>query len=443
MENYLLFFCAYFIEAIILWQYAFTTFHPKHSAFTRIALLASLYFLLSIFFALNLIGVNAIAFFAANFIFFYFMFYSGLFSALFHASLVTAIMGLSELIVTSAIPNMMYNYYEATNFKQTFIVHMILSKFLYFLLLFAISHFTTHRKEITQPNRKEILLILTIPLLSIWIAISIFMIYVDSLLPNHLCKMILISAFLLLIINIITWFIYTYTQRKNREFTTLQLQLQRELDAAAYYQMLLKQDESQQILIHDIKKHLQSLSILNEQGQQDKIHAYIQQIINSSDLQVAARLCDNEMLNAILGRYSRRCMEEQIDFHADIRSGVVDFIKDEDMTSLFCNLLDNALEAAATYPHSYIELSVHNRPNTPLTIISMINSCRINPFDKNGQLHSRKADPLRHGFGMKSVERMVAKYNGEMTMYYKDEDYTFHTIIMLRDKEKIKQKMLP
>ena len=443
MENYLLFFCAYFIEAIILWQYAVTTFHPKHSAFTRIALLATLYFTLSIFFALNLIGVNAIAFFIANFLFFYFMFYSGLFSALFHASLTTAIMGLSELIVTSGIPNMMYNYYESTNFEQTFMIHMIPSKFLYFLLLFAISHFTTRRKENKQPNRFEILLILAIPLLSIWIAISIFMIYVDSLLPDHLCRLILISAFLLLIINIITWFIYTYTQRKNREFTTLQLQLQRELDATAYYQMLLKQDESQQILIHDIKKHLQSLSILNEQGQQDKIHAYIQQIINSSDLQVAARLCDNEMLNAILGRYSRRCMEEQIDFHADVRSGVVDFIKNDDMTSLFCNLLDNALEAATNYPHSYIELSVHNRPNTPLTIITMINSCRINPFDKNGQLRSRKADTLRHGFGMKSVERMVAKYNGEMTMYYKDEDYTFHTIIMLRDKEKIKQKMLP
>lgn len=438
MENYFLFFCAYFIEAIILWQYAVNIFHPKHSTLTRITLLTTLYFTLSIFFALNLVSINAIAFFAANFIFFYFTFYSGLFSALFHASLTTAIMGISELIVTSAIPNMMYNYYESTSFEQTFVTHMILSKFLYFLLLFAISHYTTHRKENKQPNRREILLILTIPLLSIWIAVSLFMVYVEQLLPKYLCNMILVSAVLLLLINIITWFIYTYTQRKNREFTTLQLQLQRELDAAAYYQMLLKQDESQQILIHDIKKHLQSLSILNEQGQQDKIHAYIQQIINSSDLQVAARLCDNEMLNAILGRYSRRCMEEQIDFHADIRSGVVDFIKDEDMTSLFCNLLDNALEAATNYPHSYIELSVHNRPNTPLTIISMINSCRINPFDKNGQLHSRKADPLRHGFGMKSVERMVAKYNGEMTMYYKDEDYTFHTIIMLRDKEKIK-----
>lgn len=443
MENYFLFFCAYVLEGLTLWQYCAAIFQAKHSTFIRMLSLTVLYGILSVIFSLNILILNVVLQLIANFIFIFSLYYSSLLSALFHATLTTSLLGISELFFINLFPNMAYNLYDSPHYQQYFILNMIGSKLIYFLLLFTISHLLTKTKEDKQPNRKEILLIALIPLFSGFVMVTLFTSCERLLLPSYLSYMILISAFLLLIINIITWFIYTYTQRKNREFTTLQLQLQRELDAAAYYQMLLKQDESQQILIHDIKKHLQSLSILNEQGQQDKIHAYIQQIINSSDLQVAARLCDNEMLNAILGRYSRRCMEEQIDFHADIRSGVVDFIKDEDMTSLFCNLLDNALEAATNYPHSYIELSVHNRPNTPLTIISMINSCRINPFDKNGQLHSRKADPLRHGFGMKSVERMVAKYNGEMTMYYKDEDYTFHTIIMLRDKEKIKQKMLP
>lgn len=212
----------------------------------------------------------------------------------------------------------------------------------------------------------------------------------------------------------------------------MQLQLQKEYDTTEYYKMLLQQNENQQILIHDIKKHLHSISLLNEQGQQDKISIYINQIINSSDLQSSVHICDNDMLNAILCRYAHQCNTYKIDFRMDVRSHAIDFIKDDDLTSLFCNLLDNALESARTYPESYIELNVAHRPNTVLTILTMTNSCRLNPFDKNGKLISRKRDTLRHGFGLKSIQRIVNHYHGEMQLYYKKEDHTFHTIIILK-----------
>lgn len=287
-------------------------------------------------------------------------------------------------------------------------------------------------KEEQQPNKIEFLLIATIPIVSIWVIFSLIIVCIEVELPLFINRMILVSSFLLLLINLITWIIYSYTQRKNCEFTNLQLQLQKEQDSTEYYKMLLQQDESQQILIHDIKKHLSSLSLLNEQKQTEKISAYIHQLINSSDLQSTARLCDNELLNAILGRYSRQCMDLSKNFHVDVRSGVVDFMGENDLTSLFCNLLDNSLEAIRDYPDGYMELMVSKRSNGNMTIITLVNSCRVNPFDKYGRLISPKADSLRHGFGLKSIERIVKSYNGEMQQYYKAEDYTFHTIILLR-----------
>lgn len=245
--------------------------------------------------------------------------------------------------------------------------------------------------------------------------------------------MVLISTLFLLIINLITWSIYSYTQRKNQEFTALQIQLQKEQDTADYNKMLLKQSENQQILIHDIKKHLNSISLLNEQGQTEKISAYIHQLVNSSDLQTAVRMCDHALLNAILGRYSRLCMEYGINFHTDVRSHVIDFMDENHLTALFCNLLDNSVEAAHKYSGGYIELTASKRGSGAITIITLINSCRVNPFDKYGGLVSPRADSLHHGFGVKSVERIVKCYNGEMKQYYKAEDYTFHTIIMLRN----------
>lgn len=39
---------------------------------------------------------------------------------------------------------------------------------------------------------------------------------------------------------------------------------------------------------------------------------------------------------------------------------------------------------------------------------------------------------MRHGFGLKSIRRIIKKYNGDIEMYYNDVTCTFHTIIMLK-----------
>ena len=83
--------------------------------------------------------------------------------------------------------------------------------------------------------------------------------------------------------------------------------------------MLHSQSENQSILIHDIKKHLQSIEMLNEEKDHEKISLYIQQLLLSSELKERSRICDRELLNAILSRYQRICSERNITFHADIR----------------------------------------------------------------------------------------------------------------------------
>lgn len=436
MENYPLYFCAYFMEAIALWQYTTAIFHSKHSLLSRLVLLTSLYGILSFTFSLKILWLNLFLFLFANFIYILSMFHLGLFSSLFHAALISVIMSLSELLASSLYPNLLYNYFDSINFQQAFTINMILSKTLYFFLLFIISHIWSKNKETQLSNRKEILLLIIIPIFSMWITFSLLMICIKVILPAFLNYMVLISTLFLLIINLITWSIYTYTQRKNREFTNLQLQLQKEQDNAEYNKMLLKQNENQQILIHDIRKHLSSICLLNEQGESEKITAYIHQLVNSSDLQSTARMCDHKLLNVILSRYSRQCMEARISFHADVRSGVVDFMSENDLTSLFCNLLDNSVEAARHYPDGFIDLMVSKRSEGAMTLITLINSCRINPFDKYGKLVSKKGDPLHHGFGLRSIERITKCYGGEMKQYYNAEDYTFHTIILLMRPKK-------
>ena len=63
----------------------------------------------------------------------------------------------------------------------------------------------------------------------------------------------------------------------------------------------------------------------------------------------------------------------------------------------------------------------------------MKNSCRKNPFNNlDRKLISTKSNSAGHGFGIKSMKRIVKKYNGDMEIYYDEEEKVFHTIITLK-----------
>jgi sensor histidine kinase regulating citrate/malate metabolism len=221
-------------------------------------------------------------------------------------------------------------------------------------------------------------------------------------------------------------------QEKYEELTSIRLRLQKDEDLAAYYQMLDEQDENQRILIHDIKKHLQSITFLNEDHEHHKLSQYVNQLLQSSELKDSLRVCDYPILNSILCRYIKQAKEGHISFHADIRKNTTHFLKDQDLTTIFCNLLDNAFKAALQVPEGYVELYVNKQSQTPFVSLSLINSCRKNPFSRDGKILPRRDKSGYHGYGIKSVEKVVKKYDGEMKMYYDIETQTFHTILYMK-----------
>ena len=114
----------------------------------------------------------------------------------------------------------------------------------------------------------------------------------------------------------------------------------------------------------------------------------------------------------------------------DVRTGCVDFLSKYDLTALFSNLLDNAVDAAKNIPNSFIELNIsaHNHDSI---VISMVNSCKKDPFTRSHRLTSTKKDKQNHGYGMKSIERVIKKYNGYSRFYFNQESCTFHAVIIL------------
>ena len=91
------------------------------------------------------------------------------------------------------------------------------------------------------------------------------------------------------------------------------------------------------------------------------------------------------------------------------------------------------MEAAGKVPDAYIEVNGSKRENTPFVLITVVNSCRVNPFKNDAaDPATTKADKRSHGFGLKSIRKICAKYHGDIQMYYNDATLTFHTVITLR-----------
>lgn len=426
-------FFSFLTEAVILWQYASGLFAAKHSAKKKFVILCGCYLILfaASFFESKLINVTL--YFAFNFIFLVTQYCLNTYSAFFHSSILASVMILCEVMVYYIIRYFSPHFFERSENFHFLVIFAIFSKLMFFTIIYIILHFLKGLQNRDERQDKSAFLLALIPITSVFVIITFTKISDSCDLSPVLNWMLTLSAVFLLTINLLIFGIEQYNRKKSLDFTEMQLLLQRESDSAQYYEMLLSQHENQSILIHDIKRHLQSINALNDKMEHDKIRKYIQGLMESSDLKEVSRLCDHEMLNAILARYGQGCLTRHIDFHADIRSGIIDFIADADITSLFCNLLDNAMEAAGHVPDSFIEISVCKREKTPFIIITMINSSRKNPFDgQNGKLATNKSDKHKHGFGIKSIQKVVAKYHGNMQMYYNQESLTFHTVITLK-----------
>lgn len=427
---------SFLVEAIVLWQYTVTLFLPKGQTKTRLFLLCFSYFSLFVLSLFDIKWLNAFVYLLVNFLFLLSQYQLKWHSAMFHSAVLTAVMSMCELTVFSVMEHFVPHFFSQASSFHNIILFAIFSKLIFFTVIYTLMHVLKKSQEYSRKHEQHSPLLVFIPLISVYIMLIFVAVHDSCVLSSMLSFMITVGAVLLLVTNLFVFGIDLRNQKKNLEFTEMQLLLQKEAATAEYYKMLLSQNENQSILIHDIKKHLQSIHALNSKKEHNKLSAYIERLLDSSDLKESARLCDHELLNTILCRYQRQCKENQILFHTDIRHGTIDFIADSDLTSLFCNLLDNAVEAACRNPEAFIEINSSKRSNAPWIVISVINSSRQDPFlNSNGMLISNKPNKRKHGFGLKSIRKTVSKYHGEIKMYFHKDTMTFHTIIFLKQPE--------
>lgn len=421
--------CNFLAEAIMVSIYLGYVLIPKkenrHIYLSFIVTYIVLFFLQHFF---SSILINATAFFICNYLLVIYCFRVSLGQATTQAVFLTSSLAISELL-TGLFLSCFGVAFDAYRTHVALMIAMsVIGRLLYFIiLLIAMKVLGKGHDDI----EKSALYGLTIlPIISTGITILVILIGFRSELNQTVELLMIITAFIMLFINIAFVMFYHYLQKIHEQNTAIQLELQKEKNDAEYYMATGNLNENQRILIHDMKNHLAAIGALAQENDVPSILNYVEQIQPVLTSANKGRFCSNPTLNALVSHTDKICREKGISFDCDIRENSLSQLDAPSLTALLGNLLSNAVESAEKSKAHWLEVSIQTKAAQKTVLVTVTNSCDSAPIAKRGNLlQTTKADSTRHGVGLISVQRIIDKYHGIATKYYDSAKNEFHFIV--------------
>lgn len=263
-----------------------------------------------------------------------------------------------------------------------------------------------------------------------FIALNLFMIpiYPTTLYTGRVLQgyIVLSIAMLVLLFVFNTIFLLMATSlnrnaRLRQENQLLSLQQQR-------YENLKTAIEEARQARHDMRHHLNHISMLAEENDMETLKAYLAQTVSRiPDLDM--RFCENRAADSVLGYYCALAKREGIPFSAQIDLPQTLPVDEIDMCLVLSNLLENALEASLrTVPaRRWMKVNAYVHAER-LLLMQVENACDGEIKETNGVFRSSKRKG--NGIGIQSVRHIAEKNGGASTFAY--QNGVFCAKIMLR-----------
>lgn len=189
-----------------------------------------------------------------------------------------------------------------------------------------------------------------------------------------------------------------------------------EMHLSNYTEMSHKYEESRAI-IHDIKKHLM---VANELNDNESHSQYLSDVYKRMDELFGGFKCSNKILSVVISQKMSYAKSKGIKIIISAEDVPIDFVEDLDITAIFANLWDNAIEACnKVNGEKYIEMSI-TRVND-FILINIENSYNGILKTENKNLISTKEN--HSCVGLKSVKLSVEKYEGVFMTNYNSKSF--------------------
>lgn len=428
------FICVYLVEGITAWQYFSSLFIPKKKPIIRISLFILGYALGCLLFNLSIIWINTIFFTLLNLLLLKSFYICSWKSCIYHTVLLTCLTLGTEILVEFLL-GMLFGGAEKYQDSLPILVFLcVFSKLLYYTLTKLCIRLSPKSLTNIHDAGPIALLLGSFSFSTIFILLIMAYSALYCNLPPFIETLMMVGALILLLSALAIFAGYQYSQKLNKENLELQLIKQKDQVEGEYFSALEDQYERQQVLLHDLRRHLTAIKEFALENEDQQVVHYVSNLQNLPALQRKLKYCENLMLNVVLARYKELSDEKGIQFSADVRDVDMDFLAQNDITALFGNLLENAVESAENSEKPYIELIIGSNGDThsdAKLFVSLTNSCDSEPLkDSAGNFLTHKLNKEWHGMGQKSIKRAVKKYGGTLEHQYCKETHLFHTSIL-------------
>ncbi|WP_261291108.1 sensor histidine kinase [Paraclostridium sordellii] len=218
----------------------------------------------------------------------------------------------------------------------------------------------------------------------------------------------------LVVASIIIILLFRRVIKENKEKTKNEL-MKNKLDMQ-YEHYLSVQESHMKVkkLYHDINNHI--CCIDNLKNNNKEVSEYINNLKDEIKSFKDNYNTGNMILDIIINEKSELCSKKGIKFICDINFSKVDFIKPIDVSSIFANILDNAIEACDKIHDEDVEkyIRIKGTISKAYFVIKCENSKVNNIKFKKNKLLTDKMDKFVHGIGTQSIKSSLDKYDGEL-----------------------------
>lgn len=186
------------------------------------------------------------------------------------------------------------------------------------------------------------------------------------------------------------------------------------------FKILIQKYDEARTIIHDIKKHIEVADDIKNVSS-DSYLQYLSEINERINNLFVRFRCSNKILSVILSQKISCAKAKGISIDIEVDEVPIDFIDDFDITSIFANLWDNAIEACCQNEgKNFIKMKM-TRFNSFIAI-DMSNSFNGVVNCNNEKYLSTK---LNHdGIGLRSINLSVEKYDGVFIPKHNDVVFT-------------------
>ena len=204
----------------------------------------------------------------------------------------------------------------------------------------------------------------------------------------------------------------TCEEHARQEVTALQNILQTQ------YANYRSSEESVELInrkYHDLKHQI---AVLRSEVKSGKNLEYLDRVEQEIHAYEAENKTGNRVLDTILTSKSLHCQQNGIQLTCVADGAALDFMDVMDLSALFGNALDNAIEGVSLLPDAdqrLIHLAVARQKG--FVSIRLENRCKEELRVDKGLPSTTKAEKGLHGYGLKSIQATVAKYGGSATVH--------------------------